>query len=151
MSSFQAFIHGFLGEEGVVAELDDVATPLSRPLASRLQPPPMPISSPSRSPLPSIPSLPTPPSFPHSLPTLSTWSYLASPEQLRSLMLATPTAQAGPPLMIFMASMSQLCHFWQHAAIDRAHPPPATGQVSSMHRVHGYNYSYSYNKLAMQL
>lgn len=137
----QAFIHGFLGVEGVVTELDDVATPLSRPLASRLQPLPMPISSPSRpllpsSPLPSIPALPTPPSFPHSLPSLSPWSYLTSPDQLRSLLLATPTATPTttptPPLMVFMASLSQLCQFWQQAAIDRAQPPPATGQVCTL-------------------
>lgn len=128
----QAFIHGFLGVEGAVNELDDIATPLSRPLASRLQPPQMPIPSPSRSPLPSIPALPTPPSISHSLPSLSQWSYLTSADQLRSLMLATPTATPNPPLMIFIASLSQLCHFWQHAAIDRAQPPPATGQVSSI-------------------
>lgn len=132
----QAFIHGFLGVEGAVTELEDVATP--RPVAGRLQPSQMPISSPSRpllpsSPLPSIPALPTPPSFPHSLPSLSPWSYLASPDQLRSLLLttptATPTATSTSPLMVFIASLAQLCQFWQQAAIDRAQPLPATGQV----------------------
>lgn len=131
----KAFIQGFLGVEGTVPELEEAATPLSRPQTGRLQPPQMPISSPSRpllpsSPLPSIPSLPTPPSFPHSLPSLSPWSYLTTPEQLRSLLLATPTATPTPaPLMIFMASLSQLCQFWQTAALDRALPPPLTGQV----------------------
>lgn len=128
----QAFIHGFLGVEDAVTELEDVATP--RPVVGRLQPSQMPISSPSRpllpsSPLPSIPSLPTPPSFPHSLPSLSPWSYLASPDQLRSLLLATPTTTPTSPLMVFIASLAQLCQFWQQAAMDRAQPPPTTGQV----------------------
>ena len=132
----QAFIHSFLGVEGAMAELDDVATPLPCPLGPRgtLHPSPMPIPSPSRSllpaspaPLPSIPALPTPPALLSSLPSLSPWSYLTSPEQLRSLLLATPSATPVPPLAGFLASMTQLWQFWQHAAIDRTQQPP--GQV----------------------
>lgn len=127
----QAFFHSFLGTEGP-AEIEDVATPLSRPPSNKsLQPSPMPISSPSRtpwpsSPLPSIPQLPTPPSHPHHFTNISAWSYIASLEQFHSL-VTTPTATPTSPLQSFLASLAQLCHFWHQAAVDRAQQPP--GQV----------------------